>query len=229
MISIVIPTLNAAASLPSTLTALVPGIVSGVLREVILVDGGSTDETLEIAEDAGLTIVHTERGRGQQLSAGADAAKSDWLLFLHADTVLETGWEEEAGGFIERIEKGERPEMAAAFRFVLDDLGFMPRLLEWGVGWRCTLFAMPYGDQGLLVSRRLYDDVGGYRAIPLLEDVDLIRRLGRARVAILRTAAITNAIRYQRDGYIRRILRNWLCLLLYYCRVPIRHIVRIYN
>ena len=229
MISVVIPTLNASAGLAATLASLVPGLVSGVLREVILVDGGSSDDTVDIAEAAGLTIIHSKRGRGTQMRAGAQAAQSGWLLFLHADTILEAGWDEEVRALMERVEKGERPETAAAFRFVLDDQGVQPRVIEWGVAWRCTIFAMPYGDQGLLISRRLYDKIGGYRDMPLLEDVDLNRRIGRSRLFMLRTGAITSAIRFKRDGYVFRVLRNWLCLLLYYCRVPVKHIARIYN
>ncbi len=229
MISIVIPTLNANAVLAPTLASLVPALASGVLRDVVLVDGGSSDETVEIAEAAGLTIVPSERGRGTQLRAGVETAKGDWLLFLHADTVLEAGWDEEVRTFVERIKQRKRPDTAAAFRFVLDDVGFMPRLVEWGVAWRCTLLGMPYGDQGLLISRRLYNKVGGYKDMPLLEDVDLIRRLGRSRILILKAGAMTSAVRYQRGGYVGRVLRNWCCMLLYYCGVPIRHIVRIYN
>ena len=229
MISVIIPTLNAAQGLATTLTALVPGVVNGVVRDVIIVDGGSEDSTLEIAEASGANIVRSERGRGHQLRAGAEAARSDWLLFLHADTMLEKGWEEEARAFVERVDCGQRPEAAGAFRFVLDDLGFLPRAIETGVAWRCTLFRMPYGDQGLLVPRRLYNRIGGYGPLPLLEDVDINRRLGRSRIVIFRTGAVTSAIRYKRDGYLQRVLRNALCLTMYYCRVPIRHIVRIYS
>ena len=155
MISVVIPTLNAANELTATLVALVPGVVSGVIREVIIVDGGSTDRTLDIAENSGARIVRSECGRGKQLAAGAEKARSDWLLFLHADTALSTGWEDEARIFMQRVETGERPQSAAAFRFTLDDLGLLPRLIEFGVAWRCALFRMPYGDQALLISRRL--------------------------------------------------------------------------
>ena len=97
------------------------------------------------------------------------------------------------------------------------------------MAWRCTLLRMPYGDQALLIPRRLYNQIGGYKAIPLLEDVDINRRLGRGRMVILRTGAVTSAIRYKRDGYVQRVLRNWTCLILYYCRVPLRHIERLYN
>ena len=158
MISIVIPTLNAASGLAACLTALVPGVVNGCVREVIIVDGGSTDRTLEIAEASGATILRTGQGRGSQLKAGAEEAKSEWLLFLHADTVLDTGWEDEVATFIERVDTGQRPETAAAFKFELDDLGLLPRLIEAGVACRCTLFRMPYGDQGLLIPRRLYQN-----------------------------------------------------------------------
>ena len=152
-----------------------------------------------------------------------------WLLFLHADTVLEPGWEREASAFIERVEIGQRPEAAAAFRFALDDLGFKPRVIEWGVAVRCTVARLPYGDQGLLIPRRLYRSSGGFRPLPLMEDVDLIRRLGRGRTVILRARAVTSAIRYRRDGYAWRTLRNLACLMLYYLRVPAGVIARLYR
>lgn len=229
MITIVIPTLNAETSLAATLTALVPGVVAGLLREVIVVDGGSSDRTLKIAEAAGCEVVTSARGRGVQLAAGAAAARGTWLMFLHADTVLEAGWEQEVAAFMERVEVGARPQSAAAFRFALDDLGFLPRMIEWGVGVRCTLIRLPYGDQGLLMPKRLYHAIGGYKPLPLMEDVDIVRRLGRGRTLILRSRALTSAMRYKRDGYIRRVLRNWSCLTLYILRVPMRIVQRIYG
>lgn len=229
MISVVIPTLNAEPGLAATLTALVPAAVDGLVREVIIVDGGSSDRTTAIADDAGATIVHAQSGRGQQLIAGAAAARSDWLLFLHADTVLEAGWEHEVAALVERIAHGARPATAAAFRFALDDVGFKPRALETLVGLRCLLLRLPYGDQGLLISRRLYEQLGGYRALPLMEDVDIIRRLGRSRVVLLRSRAVTSAVRYRRDGYVRRALRNVTCLVLFWLRVPAAHIARLYG
>ncbi|MEL6297964.1 MAG: TIGR04283 family arsenosugar biosynthesis glycosyltransferase [Pseudomonadota bacterium] len=229
MISVVIPTYEAEHSLAATLSALVPGVVAGLIREVIIVDGGSRDRTLKIADTAGATILTVDRGRGQQLAAGAEAARGDWLLFLHADTVLERGWEDEVGAYIERCETGARPERAAAFRFALDDIGFMPRVIEFGVLLRCTLFRLPYGDQGLLIPRRVYQSRGGYQAMPLMEDVELIGRLGRAKPVILRTRAVTSAARYHRDGYFLRASRNIACLGMYYLRVPNRFIARIYG
>jgi rSAM/selenodomain-associated transferase 2 len=229
MISVIIPTLNAEASLAQTLGALVPAALDGLVREVIVVDGGSSDGTLQIADDAGATMVTREGGRGCQLMAGAQRARSPWLLFLHADTVLEPGWEREAVAMMEAIDTGKRPPSAAAFRFALDDSGVRPRILERLVALRWALFRLPYGDQGLLIPRQLYEGIGGYRPYALMEDVDIARRLGRRRVVLLRARALTSAIRYRRDGYLARSMRNVACLLLYSLGVPPAAISRLYG
>jgi rSAM/selenodomain-associated transferase 2 len=229
MISVVIPTFNAERTLGPTLGTLVPAVVEGVVREAIVVDGGSTDETCIIADAAGTQLVHSPRGRGTQLDAGAAAARGDWLLFLHADTVLEPGWAEEAEAFMDRVESGRRTQAAAFFRFALDDDGFMPRLVESVVRLRCLLFALPYGDQGLLISRKLYDQLGGFRPLPLMEDVDLVRRLQRCQLVMFKSCAVTSAERYQSDGYLSRSLRNLGLILLYFLRVPTRVLTRLYG
>jgi rSAM/selenodomain-associated transferase 2 len=215
MISVVIPTLNAEESLPATLTALVPAALEGIVREVIIVDGGSTDRTREIADHAGAEVISAPPNRGAQLRAGAAAARHPWLLFLNADTVLDAGWEREADNFMERVDRGASRHAAAAFRFALDDDGLAPRVLERIVGLRRALRRPPYGDQGLLVPRRKYDLAGGHRPLPLMEDFDLVRRLGARRVKVLRARAIGNAARYRRDGYIRGALGEQARRLLY--------------
>lgn len=229
MISVVIPTLNAEAGLTATLTALVPATVQGIIREVIIADGGSGDGTSDITDVAGAKFVRSETGRGVQLAAGAEEARSKWLLFLHADTVLQPGWEVEAAKLMERVDMGDRPPTAGAFSFKLDDFGAMPRMLEWVVGLRCALFNLPYGDQGLLIPKQLYNSVGGYNSIPLMEDVDLVRRLGRKRLVMMRSKAVTSAERYKSDGYVPRVARNAACLSLYYLGFPPGKIVRLYG
>ncbi|MHA1517584.1 MAG: TIGR04283 family arsenosugar biosynthesis glycosyltransferase [Alphaproteobacteria bacterium] len=229
MISVVIPTFNAGPTLVHTLAPLVPALVEGIVQEAIIADGGSTDDTLIIADAAGTHVVEAPRGRGTQLDAGAAIAKGDWLLFLHADTVLDPGWAEEAQSFIDRVETGRRPQAAAYFRFALDDDGFMPRLLESMVGLRCSMFALPYGDQGLLISRALYNRLGGFRAIPLMEDVELVRRLKRRQRVALQSRAVTSAERYQSEGYVSRSVRNLWLMLLYFLRVPPHVLARFYG
>lgn len=228
MISVVIPTLDSETDLPASLAALVPAAVSGVVREVVVADGGSRDRTASLAESAGAEIVETAPGRGRQLRAGAARARHPWLLFLHADTELAPGWELVAAQFMARIDSGRGPAAAGAFRFRLRDEGWKPRLLEMAVRVRCGLLALPYGDQGLLIPRRLYDDVGGFTDQPLMEDIDLARRLGRRRIAMLRADAVTSARRYREDGYLRRILRNQACLALYAAGASPERIAHLY-
>src|ERR1700704_3327366 len=154
MISVVIPTLNAEATLGQTLAALVPAAVDGLVREVIVVDGGSNDRTAEIVDQAGANLMKGGAGRGHQLGAGAARAPCPWLLFLHADTTLAPGWERDAGTFIERVDLERQPLAAAAFRFALDDVGARPRVLERLGGPRRAALRPPSRDQGLLLPER---------------------------------------------------------------------------
>ncbi len=212
MISVIIPTLNAAAHLERSLPPLVPAVADGLVRELIVSDGGSTDATLAIAEGVGARIVQGPKGRGRQLIAGAAAARGDWLLFLHADTALEDGWRKDAGRFMGTTASRER---AAAFRFAFDDESGAARRAEWWVGLRCGVLALPYGDQGLLISRSFHAALGGFRDMPLMEDVDIVRRIGRARLTMLNARAVTSAEKYLRDGYGRRARRNLVLLARY--------------
>jgi rSAM/selenodomain-associated transferase 2 len=228
MISVIIPTLDAEATLAPTLAALIPAAVEGLVRDVVIADGGSRDRTLQIAENAGVDIVTAPAGRGTQLRAGAARARQPWLLFLHADTELEPGWEHAATHFMHKVDSGRMPQRAAVFRFRLRDEGWKPRLLEHGVAARTALFKLPYGDQGLLIPRSLYEKGGGYAALPLMEDVELVRRLGRSRLSVLRAIATTSAQRYRDDGYLGRSLRNQLCLGLYLAGVSPARLERLY-
>jgi rSAM/selenodomain-associated transferase 2 len=210
MISVVIPTLDAEATLPDTLSALIPASLDGLVREVIVVDAGSKDHTREIADRAGADVIETGPGRGSQLRAGAAAARQPWLLFLSADAVLDHGWEREASHFMDSSRLA-----AAAFRFALDDDGAAPRLLEALARLRFAGLRLPYGDQGLLIPRMLYDAIGGHRELSGMEDVDIARRLGRRRIKLLRARAVSSARGYREDGYLRRVLNNQIALVRY--------------
>lgn len=229
MISVIIPTLNSESGLGPALTALVPAAVEGIVREVIVADAGSKDRTLMVADQAGVDVITADAGRGKQMRAGAAAARAQWLLFLHPDTVLEHGWEFEAAQFMERVDTGRRQLAAAAFRFTIDDVGLAPRALEALVALRTGILRRTFGDQGLLIRRDLYDEIGGFAPLPLMEDVDLVQRLGRRRLVILRSRALASAARYRKDGYIRHFMRNQACLALYHCRVPVNRIARFYS
>jgi len=220
-LSIVIPTLNSARCLRATLDPL-----RGADREILVVDGGSEDATAALAESLGARVLYALRGRASQMAAGAKAARGDWLLFLHADTRLDTSWRDMSAHFMSEPRNIER---AAAFYFALDDGSAQARRLERAVLWRSRRLGLPYGDQGLLLSRTFYEALGGFRDLPIMEDVDLVRRIGRRRLELLAAAAVTSAARWQREGWIRRSARNLLCLSLYYCGLPPRIIAKLYD
>lgn len=222
-ISLVIPTLDAAAELPATLAALAGAPPIG---EIIVCDGGSRDDTMALAGAAGAQTIEAPRGRGSQLAAGADAAQGEWLLFLHADCRPGAGWQQAVEAFISTPGAAGR---AGYFSLALDDDCAAARRLERLVAWRCRNFALPYGDQGLLIARTLYDAVGGFRAMPLMEDVDLARRLGRRRLVPLDASLVASAKRYQEGGYLRRPLRNLFCLSLFVAGVPPQRIAPLYG
>lgn len=217
-LSVVIPALNAA----TTLRACVERLAGA--NEIVVVDGGSSDGTPALAAQLGAKVIEAPRGRGVQLRAGAEAATGEWLLFLHADTLLEHGWQQAAREHMRAF-----PDHAACFRFRLDDPAWQARIIERGVSLRAGMLGLPYGDQGLLISRRQYDALGGFRALPLMEDVDLVRRIGRKRLRHLDIAAVTSAARWRRDGWWWRSARNLLCLTLYGVGVSPDRIARLYG
>ena len=221
-----IPTLDAASGLGASLAAIEVARGAGLLREIVVADGGSADATAAIAEAAGARVVRAPRGRGSQLAAGAAAAEGEWLCFLHADTQPGPRWCDAVAGFIADPANAER---AGYFAFRLDDGSSSARRLERLVAWRSRVLGLPYGDQGLVIAKRFYSELGGFPALPLMEDVALVRRIGRRRLVALEATALTSAARYRRDGYLRRSLRNLVCLTLYFLGVSPRLIQRLYG
>ena len=187
-ISVIIPTLDSARHLPRALAPLVDGMQEGLIREVIVSDGGSRDETLEIADAAGCTLISGEAGRAKQLLNGMARAKGKWLLVLHPQTSLARGWTEEVALFLQFNEARKR---AATFKLAFDDKSAKGRLF-WA-RLRANVMKLPHGDQGLLISRFLYDGLNGYRDVAH-EDIDLVRRIGATRLAYLETDAVTSAV-----------------------------------
>jgi rSAM/selenodomain-associated transferase 2 len=196
-VSVLIPTLDAAEALPFCLAALGEGLQAGLIREVIVADGGSDDATLAVAEAAGAVVVAGGGGRGAQLRRGAEAAAGAWLLVLHADTWLRPGW---AAAVLAHLETA--PDRAGWFRLAFRAEGVAPRLVAGWANLRSAL-GLPFGDQGLLLPRAMYDAAGGYPAIALMEDMALVRRL-RGRLRALPAVAETDAGRYLRRGWLRQ-------------------------
>ncbi|MEM7720219.1 MAG: TIGR04283 family arsenosugar biosynthesis glycosyltransferase [Pseudomonadota bacterium] len=201
-LSIVIPTLNAASALPATADALLEGATSGLVMDMVISDGGSTDETEAVAEALGATWIDGSAGRGGQIQRGVEASRGTWILILHADTHLSPGWAEAVHTHIQGF-----PEHAGWFDLRFRATGLMPALVARAATLRSRWLDLPYGDQGLLISHELLRKVGGMPDLPLMEDVALARLL-RGRLRRLPATAYTSAARYEAEGWARRIASN---------------------
>jgi rSAM/selenodomain-associated transferase 2 len=208
-ISVVIPALDEQEAIASALQS-----VATEADELIVVDGGSHDETAVRALAAGARVLHRSGGRGPQLDCGAREARGDWLLFLHADTRLEPGWAAELRQVPQRFAGG-------AFRFAVDSSRRAFRVIEAGVRLRCAILQLPFGDQALFARREAYAACGGFPPLPLMEDVEFVRRLRRiGPLAFLRGHAATSARRWERRGLVRTSLGNLRLLSLYFAGRP---------
>ena len=207
-LSIIIPTRNAAQQLPASVLCLVEGLGEGVVRELILADAGGDPSIEELAQVLGARLVTSTPGRGQQLAQGAQAAKGTWLLFLHADTHLSPGW---ASAVLAHIQN--QPERAGWFALAFRGGGMAGRIVAQWANLR-ALVGLPYGDQGLLISRALYDSVQGYPAIPLMEDVAMARKL-RGRLRRIAATAATDPGKFQRNGWFLQGANNLWRLVRY--------------
>jgi len=209
MISVIIPVLNEAEVIANCI---------GSLRteardiEIIAVDGGSVDGTLEIIGNfCDVALVKSPRGRGRQMNEGASAATGDIFLILHADTTLEQGWSNEI-----MIALDDCSVKAGAFTLAIASPERQCRLIELMVGLRCRLWMLPYGDQGIFVRRDVFERIGGYRDIPLMEDVDLVERIKReGGISILPGKAFTSYRRWEKRGWIQTTLMNQLIMVMF--------------
>lgn len=179
MISVIIPTLNDAARLPQTLSSLVDGVADGLIKQVVFADAGSTDDTLAIAEATGCDIAQSDNHPGRQLKAGVAATKAKWLLFLDPGTELDKAYLDETRRFL-----SDGDGRAAAFRYARADSGAQRDVL---IARGRELLKRPTREQGLLISRALFEKVGGIAASDW--HGEMIRRLGASRLVILKTNA----------------------------------------
>lgn len=222
-ISVVIPTLNSGASLAQCLASLGAGLEAGIIRELIISDGGSTDETQQIADLAGAVLIKGTAGRGAQIARGVAQAEGAWLLVLHADTVLEVGWADAVQAHVVR-----HSDKAGYFQLRFDVGGLAARIVAGWANLRAKTFGLPYGDQGLLISAGLLSEAGGYPDFPLMEDVALARAL-KGKLAALPTSAQTSAARYVTEGWVRRGAKNLWLLACYLCGADPETLVQRYQ
>ncbi|MEH6646879.1 TIGR04283 family arsenosugar biosynthesis glycosyltransferase [Sulfitobacter sp.] len=220
-ISVVVPTLNAEPALGPCFGALMEGLELGLIRELIVSDGGSEDSTSALAQAWGAEVLHGPASRGGQLQRGVVAARGEWLLILHADTVLRAGWTEAVRKHL------EHPQAAGWFRLSFDQSGIAAAIVASWANLRSKL-GLPYGDQGLLIHRDLYHAVGGFPDQPLMEDVALARAL-RGKLVALDAVAVTSAAKYRRQGWLRRGGLNLWTLLRYATGTPPERLARAYN
>ena len=198
----------------------------GETAEIIVVDGQAEGETVAAIRDNAVLKLHSEKGRGGQLNRGAAIATGDVLLLLHADTVLPTA-------AFERIAEAMRDEgcVGGAFDLRIDSPRAAFRVIETVASLRSRLTRIPYGDQAIFIRASCFRTLGGFREIPIMEDVDLMRRVKRKgwKITIFREPVITSARRWEKEGLLFGTLRNWFLVTLYLCGVAPERLARFYR
>jgi rSAM/selenodomain-associated transferase 2 len=215
VISIIIPTLNEAETISATLKSSQAS--AGI--EVIVVDGGSSDGTAELAKASGTRLLSVTGGRAKQLNAGAGDASGDVLLFLHGDTCLPEGFDKHVLKLL-----AKPGTVAGAFALGIDGPESGLRVIEKLANFRSRLFQMPYGDQAIFMRSDLFRAFGGFPEIPVMEDFIFVQRVrGKGRVAIAPVAVSTSSRRWLRMGILKTTLLNQVILLAYFLGIdPIR-------
>lgn len=201
MISVIIPTLNSERELVPVLSALVPGVTAGILREVVLVDAGSTDGTPAIADAAGCALIQGGPDLGHRLRLGVSAVRTPWLLFIQPNSLLEEGWSRDVGQFLETAERrGAADRVAATFRLAVDGYGLRPRIRELAGAFQLAVLGRARAGQGLLISRRHYERLNGHRAGAASEQ-QLATRVSRHRLHVLRARVVLIADQAEADAW----------------------------
>ena len=204
-VSVIIPALNEEQQITATLQA----VRQCAPEDIIVVDGGSTDATARLVTEAGATVLRSKPGRARQMNAGAARAGGLALLFLHADTLLPPNW-------LAVVSRDLGQDGVAAGSFGFRIAGDFPAksIVEWAVGFRSRRLQRPYGDQGLFLRRSLFEELGGFADLPIMEDYEFVSRLRRrGRVVTVAEPALTSARRWQRLGLLRTTLINQLIVV----------------
>ncbi len=221
-ISIIIPTLNESLLLQRLLCGLNKIIDSQV--EIIVVDGGSNDNTLEIASKYAHQVFVTEQGRATQMNHGAAFAKGEVLFFLHADSMLTTN----AFQKLKEIVK-ESVYVGGAFRLQIDSNKLLLSIISQVVNLRSRFFHLVYGDQGIFVRKKKFLEIGKFLITPLMEDVEFYGRLrASGKTVILNEKILTSARRWEKEGILYATFRNWLLLIMYYMGIPAKQLEKLY-
>jgi rSAM/selenodomain-associated transferase 2 len=222
MISMIVPVLNEAALVVQTLSALQPLRVAG--HEVILVDGGSDDATIPLSERVVDQIVRSPRGRSRQMNAGSKVARGEVFLFLHADTLLPEGADKL---IIDGL--NQQGKSWGRFDVRLSGRHFLLRITEWLMNWRSRLTGVTTGDQGIFVQRKLFEAVGGFPEIDLMEDIALSKTLKRqGRPLCLWHRVLTSSRRWEKNGILRTIVLMWSLRLAYLLGADARSLAKFY-
>jgi rSAM/selenodomain-associated transferase 2 len=233
-ISIIIPVLNEEENIQVAIDSIFPSDN----MEVIVVDGGSKDRTIEVVKELGVMLFHSRAGRANQMNLGAKNATGDILVFLHADTRLPTGFDDlirTALGDVSQFRKADAPRtnklpIAGAFALEIDDRSRRFRWVEWGVKYRSRFLKMPYGDQAIFLRAKVFDEIGGFPDLPIMEDFELMRRLQKlGSVAIIEQPVITSARRWLQQGIFKTTLINQLMILGYLMGVDLDRLVQLYR
>lgn len=220
-ISIIIPTLNEAQHIKATIASTL--VASNI--EVIIADGDSQDDTVEIAENAGAKIVYSHPGRAQQMNAGALVADGEILLFLHADTRLPSKFD----NMVREVLQCQKT-IAGAFTLKIDASQWSLRLVEWGVSIRSSYFQLPYGDQAIFLTKKVFEQIGGFPELPIMEDFEMVSRLKRnGNIAIIPAPVLTSARRWLKKGIMKTTLINQIVIIAYHLGVSPERIQRWYR
>jgi rSAM/selenodomain-associated transferase 2 len=220
-ISIIIPTLNEAANIKTAIATT----QSGTNIEVIVVDAGSQDETVVIAHSLGVKVILSNPGRAVQMNTGAAVATGEILLFLHADTRLPIGFDE-----MLRKALQQPGVVAGAFTLQIDAPVLGLRLVEWGVKWRSHFWQMPYGDQAIFMTKSVFQEIGCFPEMPIMEDFELIRRLQNiGKISILSVPVITSSRRWLQKGILKTTLINQIVVIGYLLGVAPERLRKLYR